>query len=709
MTYRQCFAAQSDLSPDERELMQGLLAALPTIRYGSTALAAPDGNSSRFNRQTRFIVKLKHKTQRFAPRFCQGEVMVRPSRVANLPEVAAKKHREVSMAKLKMTATATIMLLLFLVSPNVRSIWARNTDKTTDDKSKGNKTDDNGKKEDEKPGASANVTPTANAPSSAVENEIEQLREELSAQQALLQTQQAKITQLEIQLHLGQPQPVVFASTSASESVSVAGSASAPAAAIASTGGQPVSVAKAQPNPPQSGGTQKPGEQPPSPLSWRIGAAEFTPGGWADITGIFRSSDIGSGTGTSFGSIPFNNQLPQAALTEFRATAQTSRLSMKVNANITDSTSVTGYVESDFNGFQPPNAYTSTNSGTFRLRLAFADVRHGKWEVLGGQSWSLLTPNRVGLSPMPSDVFTGYRLDTNYFAGLMYSRQAGFRVVYHPTDWWAIGFSLENPQQYAPSSVVFPEGTFFSGQFDNGSGATNATGATSNAAVPNLHPDVIVKSAFDWKLGEHALHLETAGLLRTFKVFNNLVTPSATNAIAEGSGSVNLNFEVLHNFHLIANTFYGAGNGRYIGALGPDAIVKADGTLSPIHSGSGVGGFEYQVTSRFEFDAYYSGAYFQRNFDLLASSATPPPTCDGISGFTCVGFGFPGSANTNNKSFQEGTVGFTQTIWGSPNHGKLQFINQSSWVERTPWSVPPGGPKNAHAILEYVDLRYVLP
>ncbi|HSZ02087.1 MAG TPA: hypothetical protein VK788_21500 [Terriglobales bacterium] len=50
------------------------------------------------------------------------------------------------------------------------------------------------------------------------------------------------------------------------------------------------------------------------------------------------------------------------------------------------------------------------------------------------------------------------------------------------------------------------------------------------------------------------------------------------------------------------------------------------------------------------------------NFDLLASSATPAQASDGVSGFTCVGFGFPGSANTNDKSFQEGTVGFTQTI-----------------------------------------------
>ncbi len=220
---------------------------------------------------------------------------------------------------------------------------------------------------------------------------------------------------------------------------------------------------------------------------------------------------------------------------------------------------------------------------------------------------------------------------------------------------------------------------------------------------------MIVKTAFDWKLGEHALHVEAAGLIRSFKIYNDLVTPNATNSITEGSGSLNANFEVLHNLRLIANTFYGAGNGRYIGALGPDAVVKSDGTLSPIHSGSGVAGFEYQFTPSFEFDAYYSGAYFQRNFGLLASTATPPPTCDGVSGFTCIGFGFPGSANTNNKSFQEGTFGITKTIWGSPNHGKLQFITQSSWVERTPWSISSGAPRNAHAFLQYIDLRYVLP
>jgi hypothetical protein len=369
-----------------------------------------------------------------------------------------------------------------------------------------------------------------------------------------------------------------------------------------------------------------------------------------------------------------------------------------------------GYVESDFNGFQPPNAYISTNSSTLRLRLYWADIQHGKWEFLGGQSWSLLTPNRSGLSPLPENVFTSYRLDTSYLAGLTFLRQAGFRVVYHPTDWWSLGASLENQQQYVPSSVVFPGAPgFFASQFDNGSGATNSGSASTNPAIPILHPDVIVKTAFDWKPRGRAFHLEVAGLFRSSKDFNNLVTPHSTDSVVSASGAVNVNFQLIKGFHLIANTFYGEGGGRYIGGLGPDVVVKPKGMLSPVHSGSGVGGFEWQITTRFLLESYYSGAYFARNFGLLASTATPALMCNGVSGFTCVGFGFPGSANTNNRAIQEGTLGFTHTLWGSPEHGKLQVITQSSYVVRSPWSVAPGNPKNAHAILEYVDLRYILP
>src|SRR5216684_819575 len=443
-----------------------------------------------------------------------------------------------------------------------------------------------------------------------------------------------------------------------------------------------------------------------SPLSFRIGNADFTPGGFVDITSINRTTNVGSGIGTSFGGIPFNNGAT-GRLTESRLSTQNSRLSLKVNSN-TGTLDLTGYVEADFLGFQPPNANTTSNSNSLRLRLYFADVKRGKWEFQGGQLWTWMTPNRVGLSPMPSDIFYSQNMDTNYQVGLTWARQTAFRVAYHPTSSWAIGVSVENPQQFVPGSVTFPSASF-SSQFDNGSGSTSVASAGTNPAVPNLHPDIIVKSAWDAKVGDRNMHFEVAGLVRSFKVFNSVGGANTTNSITGSGGSANVNLELVKNFRLIGNSFYSYGGGRYIFGLGPDVIVRPDGTLSGVHSGSGIGGFEWQANPKYMLYGYYGGAYFQRNFGLLASSATPAPSCNGVSGFTCVGFGFPGSSSSANRAIQEGTIGFVPTLWSNPNYGKLQVITQYSYLTRAPWSVAAGAPKNAHTNLIYADLRYTLP
>jgi hypothetical protein len=325
--------------------------------------------------------------------------------------------------------------------------------------------------------------------------------------------------------------------------------------------------------------------------------------------------------------------------------------------------------------------------------------------VLGGQEWSLLTPNRVGLSPYTGDVFYTYNEDPDFQVGLVWARQAQFRVVYHPSHKWAVGVSAENPQQLAPASVVFPSTTFLT-QFDNGSSATNVASASTNTAVPNLHPDIIVKAAYDSELMRRPFHVEVAGLIRSFRVLNTLVTPSRTNTITGGGGSINLNFQLIKNLTLIANSFYSDGGGRYIFGLGPDAIVKADGTLSAVHSGSGIGGLEWQASQRYLFAAYYGGAYFQRNFGALA---TPGSTCNGLAGFSCVGFGFPGSANTSNRAVQEATFDAIPTLWSGEGYGKFQVILQYSYVVRSPWSVAATEPKNAHTSIVYSGIRYTLP
>jgi hypothetical protein len=64
--------------------------------------------------------------------------------------------------------------------------------------------------------------------------------------------------------------------------------------------------------------TEKPKE---SPLSFRIGGTDFTPGGFVDFTNVFRTTNTQSVVSTSFGAIPFSTS-PNAHLTEYRATGQ---------------------------------------------------------------------------------------------------------------------------------------------------------------------------------------------------------------------------------------------------------------------------------------------------------------------------------------------------------------------------------------------------
>jgi hypothetical protein len=78
-------------------------------------------------------------------------------------------------------------------------------------------------------------------------------------------------------------------------------------------------------------------------------------------------------------------------------------------------------------------------------------------------------------------------------------------------------------------------------------------------------------------------------------------------------------------------------------------------------------------------------------------------------GFSCLGYGFTGSANSNNRTIQEGTIGWIQTLWKSNNYGALQIITQASYLQRNPWYVAPNNSKSAQLVMGFVDVRYVLP
>jgi hypothetical protein len=399
---------------------------------------------------------------------------------------------------------------------------------------------------------------------------------------------------------------------------------------------------------------------------------------------------------------------------------QNSRVSLDVNSKFVGF-DWHGHIEADFLGFAPPNLYDSSNSNTFRSRLYWLDGRKGNFEFLGGQSWSLMVPNRTGVGANPSDLFYSQNMDTNYQVGLTWARQAQFRMIYHFTDTAAAAISIEDPQQlYATATVP----STMVAQGDNGSGGINNANVANNPATPNLMPDIIAKVAFDPKMGNLHEHAEFVGLLDTVRTYD----PTAkVHDTAVGAGiAANFNLELFKNFHLILGGFYTDGGGRYIFALAPDFIINrnVDGAYHPslVHSGSGVAGFEYQINPKTMFYGYYGGAWAQRNFGIDCyvqpppvvtppPTTPPPPICNQTPSSTpqYLGFGYPGAPNSQNKSVQEPTFGIIETFWKNPHYGSVQLITQYSYVTRAPWVVLTGQPKNAHLSMAYVDLRYVLP
>jgi hypothetical protein len=329
------------------------------------------------------------------------------------------------------------------------------------------------------------------------------------------------------------------------------------------------------------------------------------------------------------------------------------------------------------------------------MRVYFVDLMKGPWEFLAGQDWSMMTPNRKGISPIPGDIFYSQDVDTNYQNGLIWARQPQVRLVYHAAPEWTLGASLEDPDQYTGPGVTLPS-NFNAASVDNGSNGT---------ATPNVVPDVVGKIAYDTKFGGLPFHADAAGVVRQFKI-NTLATGAApvnANDTATGAGgSFNMNIGLAPGFALIENAYAGDGGGRYIANAGaPDFIVRpanASGidTISPVHSNSILGGFEWDTDPTNKLYAYYSDVSISK--DYVQTGAT-----------SYVGYGYVGSANTNNKNIEEYTLGDAYTIWKNPAYGDLKFLAQASYLDRKPWYVAPGTPTNAHVGMFFLDLRYDLP
>ncbi len=424
----------------------------------------------------------------------------------------------------------------------------------------------------------------------------------------------------------------------------------------------------------------------------RFGNVCIVPVGFLDATFVWRDKNAASGIGSNFGSIPYNNVV-NGKLSESRFSPQNSRIGFRVDGDW-KGTHFIGYNEFDFLGTSGSNAITVTN-GAFvpRLRLYWVDARKGGWEFLAGQSWSMLTPNRKGISPLPGDLFYSQVMDVNYMAGLTWSRQPGMRVLYHFGDTVTWGFSVENPDQYiggsgGGSSIGLPSAL-------TGLSGTQLDGGNLVNAAPQLTPDFITKIAFD---PSSRFHAEVGGIVSTFRTVNPTGLTNATYNTTEGGGIlVGLNGEIFKGFRLITTNFWSDGEGRYLFGQAPDVVVNSNGSLSPLHAGGTVDGFEARA-GKFLLFGYYGGIYISKNVVVDTTGKTP----------ALVGYGYTGSSNSQNKAIQEITFGMNQTVWANPRYGAINLIYQYEYLTRNPWYIGTG-PDQTHDNTIYFDVRYTLP
>jgi hypothetical protein len=458
------------------------------------------------------------------------------------------------------------------------------------------------------------------------------------------------------------------------------------------------------PRPQDAGGAGgNPCEAPeggPAPPYLRLGDVCIQPIGFMDLTSVFRDKNAGSSMGSNFGSVPYNNTA-NGNLTEYRIVPQNSRIGFRIDGDYMG-THFIGYNEFDFNGTSGSNGIGVSN-GAFvpRLRLFWVDARKGKVEFLAGQSWSMMTPNRNGISALPGDLFYTQVIDINYMAGLTWTRQPGVRILYHPNEHVTFGVSAENPDQYAGGSaggsgITLPSALtgLANTQLDV---AQNVSAGQNILSQPTVTPDIMAKVAFDYS----RFHFEVGGVESDFKTTNIAAigtTPAFnTHYTTQGGGLLfGFNAEVLKGFRVISTNFYSDGEGRYLFGQAPDIIVRANGQLSPVHSDGTIDGVEATVKNTLLY-AYYGGIYIGRNVALDAN------------GTSLVGYGYKGSPNSQNRAINEITFGFNQTIWRDVKYGAINLMGQYEYLERDPWYVAIGAPKATHDNTIYFNVRYSLP
>lgn len=319
--------------------------------------------------------------------------------------------------------------------------------------------------------------------------------------------------------------------------------------------------------------------------TFQLGGVSVTLGGFTDLTGIYRTRNLTSGTGTTFNTIPFaNNQNNHTS--EFRGTAQVSRFSLLAQGHPTEQSTISGYGEIDFNASAVSSNSYQSNSYSPRIRHLYATYDDKKYgiHILAGQTWSFLTPETIGMVPRKEQI--PLVIDTNYLPGFTWDRNPQLRVAKDFGGKFWIGASLEAPQtNYSfqnasgtANSLPAQLGQRTASVIDYNNPGNNTLNSTANYSI-DVAPDVIVKAAADPGFG----HYEAYGLVRFLKSRVSVLGSGSDKQSVGGGVGIAATIPLIPKYlDLTGDALAGYGIGRYGAGQLPDATFKANGKPSPL-------------------------------------------------------------------------------------------------------------------------------
>jgi len=487
-------------------------------------------------------------------------------------------------------------------------------------------------------------------------------------------------------------------------------------------------------------------KQMESPITIHFRGINITPGGYAEGAFVRRSRALGADLPTPFNSLTLPGA-SQSQVSEFFGSGRQSKTSVFVEGRVKN-VDLSSYVSADFLSAGVTSTSTQTNSYTLRLRQAWAQAKFDNgWSFLGGQAWSLVTEDAVGISPdddlgKTNDV-RPKTIDPSYSVGFDFARQWGLRLTKRFGDKVAVAVAVENPQATVsthgnpnilvgattvstPTGTTTVGGTSYYDYLLGEAGASNSYNTTGTYSF-NPAPDIIAKIAFDPGFG----HYEIFGLVDRFadRVFpcvegwapTGVCNPTGTaaptaselallahNTSKEGGGfgaSARWNFfDKRITFGL--KGFGGSGVGRYGPASLPDVSINGNGTLHLVKNLHGLGTLEWSG-KKLQLYSYGGVEYAARTyaFDptvlLYPGAPTTPvgyvgygsPTFNNSGCYAEIAPGsggfspgsLPSSCTGDTRVVIEGTLGFWYKFYSGPR-GSFRFGTQYSYVSRNTWS-----------------------